>query len=84
MFEVYFALELVVAILSTNSAVSLREFAGELHRCLPFFLAVLCITDETRFKNILLVILTTNIFTRILVIDWNFFQSCPPHQKANP
>ena len=40
---------------------NLREFLGEMHRCLPFFFALICITNEIRLKNILLVILVTNM-----------------------
>lgn len=36
-FMIYFVIQFIIAMLSTNPLVSLREFGGELHRCLPFF-----------------------------------------------
>ena len=37
-FTIYFVIQFIIAMLSTNPLVSLQEFGGELHRCLPFFL----------------------------------------------
>ena len=70
-FIIYFVLQFITATLSTNPSISLREFAGETHRCLPFFFALLCITSETRLKEILVVILITNIINDLFgVYQW--------------
>lgn len=39
-FTIYFVIQFIIAMLSTNPLVSLREFGGELHRCLPFFFCI--------------------------------------------
>ena len=70
-FTVYFGFQFIIAVLSTDPSVSLREFAGEIHRCLPFFFALLCITNEMRLKKILIVILLTNIINDLFgVYQW--------------
>ena len=70
-FMIYFVIQFIIAMLSTNPLVSLREFGGELHRCLPFFFTLLCITSEMRLKKILVVILTANIINDLFgVYQW--------------
>ena len=70
-FIIYFVLQFIIATLSTDPSVSFREFGGELHRCLPFFFALLCITNEIRLKKILTVILITNIINDLFgVYQW--------------
>lgn len=70
-FIIYFVLQFIIATLSMDPSVSFREFGGELHRCLPFFFALLCITNEIRLKKILTVILITNIINDLFgVYQW--------------
>ena len=70
-FMIYFVIQFIIAMLSTNPLVSLREFGGELHRCLPFFFTLLCITSEMRLKKFLVVILTANIINDLFgVYQW--------------
>lgn len=70
-FTIYFVIQFIIAMLSTNPLVSLREFGGELHRCLPFFFALLCITSEMRLKKFLVVILIANIINDLFgVYQW--------------
>ena len=60
-FGVYFLCQFLIAMLSTEPPVSFREFAGEFHRVLPFFLAILFIKNRFQLRNVLVVILFCNL-----------------------
>ena len=57
LFLSYFALQVIIALLSLNPLVSFREVLGEIHRCFPLFFAMAYIKSQDHMKCILLAFL---------------------------
>lgn len=76
-FLIYFFIEFIIAVLSVDPLISLREFIGEIHRCLPFFLVFLCTFNITDLKNILIIILISNIINDVAGIYQWFVLNIP-------
>lgn len=85
-FGVYFLCQFLIAMLSTEPPISFREFAGEFHRVLPFFLAILFIKNKFQLRNVLAVILFCNIINDCCACYQKFFllTDYPPAFNKSP
>lgn len=85
-FGFYFLCEFLVAMLSIQPPVSFREFAAEIHRCFPFFFALLFVRSKYELRNILIVILVANIINDFMGCYQKFFLGMdrPPAFNKSP
>ena len=60
-FLLYFGLELLIAALSLDSRISLREVLGEFHRCFPVFFALWFLRERSQIKHVLLAFLASSL-----------------------
>ena len=82
-FSIYFILQVIIAIFSMNPLISFRETIGELHRCFPFFFAILYIKNKHQLKNILIVILIANIINDFMALYQWFILNIPRPSAFN-
>ena len=85
-FGIYFLCQFLIAMLSIEPPVSFREVAGELHRCFPFFFALLFVKNKYDLRNILVVILFCNIIDDFRGCYQKFFLGIdrPPAFNKSP
>lgn len=76
-FAIYFVMQIIIALCSLDVLVSLREVIGEMHRCLPFFFAIMYIKEQYQLRNVLIVILISNIINDFTGIYQWFFLNIP-------
>lgn len=85
-FGVYFLCQFLIAMLSIEPPISFREVAGEIHRCFPFFFALLFVKSKYQLRNILIVILFCNIIDDFMGCYQKFFLGMdrPPAFNKSP
>lgn len=85
-FGVYFLCQFLIAMLSAEPPTSFREFAGEVHRCFPFFFAILFVRSKYQLRNILIIILFCNIIDDLCACYQKFFLEVetPPAFNKSP
>ena len=71
-FLIYFTLQIIIAATSLDPQISFREIAGEVHRCLLLFFAMLYIKESSQLKNILIAFLLASFINDIVGIYQTF------------
>ena len=85
-FGFYFLCQFFIAMLSIQPPISFREFAAEIHRCFPFFFALLFVRNKYELRNVLIVILFCNIIDDFMGCYQKFFLGMdrPPAFNKSP